>query len=78
MSNIIIPNSVTSIGGYAFYYCSSLSSVTIESTTKLTYNSNAFKSIASNAVLHVPSDLVDAYKADSKWSSAFGGGIVAI
>ena len=78
LSSVTIPNSVTSIGSSAFRYCSSLSSVTIESTTKLTYNTNAFQNIASNAVLRVPSNLVDAYKADSKWTNAFGGGIVAI
>lgn len=78
LSSVTIPNSVTLIGQSAFFFCKSLTSVTIESTTKLTYYANAFKNIASNAVLRVPSDIVDAYKADSKWSSAFGGGIVAI
>ena len=78
LSSITIPSSVTKIDVRAFANCSKLADVTIESTTKLTYNTNAFQNIASNAVLRVPSDIVDAYKADSKWSSAFGGRIVAI
>ena len=78
LSSITIPNSVTTIGDYAFNSCSSLSDVTIASTTKQTYNDGAFDEISSNAVLRVPSNLVDAYKADSKWTNAFGGGIVAI
>ena len=78
LSSITIPNTVTSIGSDAFGSCTSLSDVTIESTTKLTYNLGAFGGIDSNAVLHVPRELVDAYKADGSWTDAFGGGIVAI
>ena len=77
LSSITIPNTVTSIGESAFGSCTSLSDVTIESTTKLDYT-DSFDSIDSNAVLHVPRELVDAYKADSSWTNAFGGGIVAI
>ena len=78
LTSIDIPSSVTEIDVRAFANCPKLADVTIESTTKLTYKTNAFQNIASNAVLRVPSTLVDAYKADSKWSSAFRGGIVAI
>ena len=77
LSSITIPNTVTSIGESAFGSCTSLSDVTIESTTKLDYT-DSFYSIDSNAVLHVPRELVDAYKADSSWTNAFGGGIFAI
>lgn len=62
----------------AFAACSKLADVTIKSPTKMVYEENAFAGIASNAVLHVPSDLVSKYQADSNWTSAFGGGIVAI
>ena len=41
ITNLIVPNSVTSIGDYAFYYCSGLTSVTIpNSVTNI--GSNAF------------------------------------
>lgn len=62
----------------AFADCSNLYDVTIKSPTKMVYEENAFAGIASNAVLRVPSSLVDAYQADSNWTNAFGGGIVAI
>ena len=78
LTSIDIPSGVTTIGENAFIECTSLSDVTIESTTKLTYNLGAFDSIDSNAVLHVPRELVDAYQADGSWTDAFGGGIVAI
>lgn len=91
LGDIVIPSSVEYLKGpdiaspiegairsLAFADCSSLSDVTIKSPTKMVYEENAFLGISSNAVLRVPSSLVDAYKADSKWTSAFGGGIVAI
>ena len=78
LSSITIPNTVTSIGKSAFFSCSSLADVTIESPTKLTYNKGAFEAIASNAVLHVPQELVNEYKADYSWYSAFQDNIVAI
>ena len=78
LSSITIPNSVKTMGGSVFWSCSSLSSVTIESTTKLTYNRNAFANIASNAVLRVPSNLVEEYQADTQWTNAFKGGIKRI
>ena len=78
LSSIDFPSSVKSIDVGAFDYCSSLSSVTIESTTKLTYNTNAFQNIASNAVLRVPSTLVEEYQADTQWTNAFKGGIERI
>ena len=62
----------------AFADCSNLYDVTIKSPTKMIYEENAFGGIASNAVLHVPSDLVSEYQADSSWTDAFQGGIVAI
>ena len=75
---VTIPSGVMEIDMNAFQYCQKLADVTIESTTKLTYNLGAFGNIASNAILHVQSELVDAYKAEGGWAGAFDGGIVAI
>ena len=52
-----------------------MSDVTIASTTKQTYNDGAFDEISSNAVLRVPSNLVEEYQADTQWTNAFKGGI---
>ena len=60
--NTVIPNSVTSIGDYAFYYCSGLTSVTIPNSVT-SIGSNAF-SICSgltsvtipNSVTHIDSN----------------------
>jgi len=42
LSGVTIPNSVTSIGGYAFFGCSSLASVRFEGLINLSYSSNPF------------------------------------
>ena len=77
LSSITIPNTVTSIGESAFGSCTSLSDVTIESTTKLDYT-DSFYSIDSNAVLHVPQELVSEYQNEYGWSNSFQGGIEPI
>ena len=74
---LVLPSSIGTIGYHAFYSCVNLQNVTIKSPTKLEYSSS-FDSIDSNAVLHVPSDLVIEYQEDPYWSNAFGGGIEEI
>ena len=71
LSSIIIPKSVTFIGDQCFSYCRRLSSVTVERTTPPTLNgtTSVFKNTASNLVIYVPAESVDAYKAKSGWST---------
>lgn len=78
LTSITIPSGVTSLGYTVFNSCSNLSSVTIESTTKLANEGEAFANIASNAVLHVPYNLVSEYQADYNWVREFKGGIERI
>ena len=78
LTSVTIPSGVTSLGYTVFNSCSNLSSVTIESTTKLANEGEAFANIASNAVLHVPSNLVSEYQADYNWVREFKGGIERI
>ena len=77
--SITLPKKVSSIGTSAFSNCSSLKEVTIEYVgAKITYKSNAFASIASDAVLYVPKEVYADYMADSAWLADFGGGIKPI
>ena len=60
-----IGNSVTSIGNYAFYGCSSLTEVTSLNTTPPTISYNTF--LTWNATLHVPAGCKDAYAQANYW-----------
>ena len=68
LTNIDLPN-VTSIGSSAFYGCSALTTVILRANQVATLsNKNAFTN-ANNAIIYVPDDLVDSYKANSRWST---------
>ena len=66
-----IPNSVTSISVFAFSCCSSLKSVTSLNTTPPNLGNSAFSGLATDCVLYVPAESVDAYRAADGWSSQF-------
>ena len=61
LKSITIGNSVTSIGDYAFSYCSGLTSVTFESITPPSIGQNAFYNV--DATFKTPFASVLAYKA---------------
>ena len=68
LTSITIPNSVTSIGNYAFYGCTNLCSVTSLNVAPPAIDSSTFTtSQYKNAILHVPSDGLDAYKKAAYW-----------
>ncbi len=54
--NTIIPNSVTSIGDYAFYYCSGLTSIIIPNSV-IEISSNAFYNCSSLASVTIPNSV---------------------
>ena len=74
LTSVIIPNSVTSIGYNAFRNCTSLKEVYCKPTTPPTADRGttsywkAFDSNASDRKIYVPTESVDAYKAESDWS----------
>jgi hypothetical protein len=85
LTSITIPNSVTSIGDFAFSGCTGLTSVTVLATTPPTLGNNVFNVSWPNSHLplpnlteiRVPASSVDAYKAAANWSD-YADIIVAI
>lgn len=72
LEEVILPSTITDIGAYSFYACSSLKAVTCPATTVPTLGSDAFTStsIASGTgYIYVPDDSVDAYKAATNWAT---------
>ena len=67
LTSATIPNSVTSIGNYAFSYCSGLKDIISEIKTPFEINENVF-SVYSNAKLTVPSGTKSAYQSTNYWN----------
>ena len=76
LTSITIPDSVESIGTYAFFYCDKLTSVNCLATNPPTLGTGNFT--ASNDTLYVPAESVQAYRDDTDWNNAFNGNIQAI
>ena len=68
LTSVLIPESVTSIGDRAFY-CTGLTSVTIESTVPLTIDGSTFEGVdKTNCILYVPFGSKSAYEEAAYWS----------
>lgn len=70
LTDITLPSTTTSIGDYAFVNCSSLESLTCNSTTPPTLVYNSFYNYATNAMLFVPEGYVSDYQ-NSNWAYFF-------
>ena len=68
LTEYTIPDSVTEIGGYAFEYCSSLTSVYCKATTPPAGGYNMFYNNASGRKIYVPTESVEAYKSAGYWN----------
>jgi hypothetical protein len=65
---VTIPNSVTSIGWRAFYYCSRLTDVTVKWAKPLSIEGNPFSRVPlSSCTLHVPAGTKALYRAADVW-----------
>ena len=69
LTSVTIPDKVTKIGIWAFCRCTKLSKITVLPETPPTLGTDVFSSIASNAVIYVPSGSVDVYKSATNWST---------
>ena len=68
IGQLIIPNGVTTIEDYAFYQCSSLTSITVNATTPPTLGGENCFDNTNNCQIYVPAGSVNAYKTATNWS----------
>ena len=67
LTQVTIPNSVTSIGSYAFWNCSALTEMTVLPTVPPTVGSYAFGGVSRDIPVYVPAESLEAYKAVKGW-----------
>ena len=66
---IEIPSGVTSIGNASFRDCISLTKVVVRAETPPTIYTESFKGVPTTCIYEVPAASVDAYKAETNWST---------
>ena len=67
LNSIIIPSSIINIESYAFWFCTELTSITIEATTPPTLGFYALES-TNNCIIYVPLSFVSTYRSATGWS----------
>ena len=72
LTSVTIPNSVTSIESMAFFGCNSLAEIINYATTPQTLNitdsiGGIFDGVNESAVLYVPAEAIEAYRAAEVW-----------
>ena len=71
LASVFIPKNVNFLGDAVFMQCYSLKSVYCAATTPPAVYSQTFYKISSSAVLHVPYESIDLYKAQSYYNTRF-------
>lgn len=69
LTSVTMPSGITSIGNYAFEYCSGLTAITINATTPPTLGDFVFRNCPNLQAIYVPASAVNTYKSASGWSS---------
>ena len=67
LTQVTIPNSVTSIGNSAFSRCSALAEMTVLPTVPPTIGWDAFYGVSRDIPVYVPAESLEAYKAVKGW-----------
>ncbi|MGN0222262.1 MAG: chitobiase/beta-hexosaminidase C-terminal domain-containing protein [Prevotella sp.] len=67
LTHIFLPSSIETIGAYAFYYCTSLESVTLYAVTPPTIGSYAFEGVPTGMTVYVPEGSIELYEAAEGW-----------
>jgi hypothetical protein len=62
LTSVIIPESVTSTGDYAFYGCGDLVSITFERSTPPEFGEDVFEGVDKSILVYVPANSLEAYK----------------
>lgn len=77
LTDLVLPDTLTSVGDASIWYCAALKHVTCLATTPPSANSNMLYYCNALEWIKVPSNSVAAYKAASRWSS-FANKIISI
>lgn len=68
LTDVVLPNTLTSIAGYTFSGCSALDTITVEATTPPTLSAITAIDSASMQTIFVPEDSINLYKTATNWS----------
>lgn len=66
ISSLVIPDSVTSISNYAFYYCNSITEIHSETGVAPLLGDNSFENVPTNIPVYIPCGSITSY--NSRWS----------
>lgn len=73
LQEVFLPQTLTNIGTYAFYGCSSLNKLVCRSTTPPTLSSNSLTNTPASLKIYVPysadNSILNAYKSANNWSA---------
>ena len=69
LTEVVLPSTVTSMGASVFGYCTSLKKIIIHAVVPPTAVSGTFSSMSVSAMIYVPKESVNDYKAANIWKS---------
>lgn len=69
LTDVVLPETLTKIGKYAFFGCTALKRISITADTPPTLGSAAFANCPALTGIYVPDESVEAYKAATNWSA---------